>query len=293
MRSGAALPTTIAANGPPPAAAASLCVGDVMHARLKPVGHRFRYRVASLLLDVDRLDEANRQSVFFSIGRFNLYGFRPADHGPADGSPLRPWLDRELARAGLAEAPARILVLCAPRVLGYVFDPLTVYFCYDAADRVVALVYQVRNTFGDRHTYVAPVAPGEAGPDGIRQEREKRFHVSPFVPMAMRYRFRILPPGKGLRVRILEEDADGPLLSATHAAVTAPLTSAAVARSFLAMPLVSLKIVAAIHYEALRLWLKGVPFFGRPTPPQPVSHGDRPRSQDPAARPIRVAETVG
>jgi DUF1365 family protein len=266
--------TTVAGNGPPPDAALSLCDGAVMHARFRPKPHRFDYRIVSLLIDIDRLDEAGRTSPLFSVDRFNLYAFRRADHGPADGSDLRAWIERELARAGLAEPPARILLHCGPRVLGFGFDPISVWFCYDAGDTLTALVYQVRNTFGDRHSYVAPVAPGETGPEGIRQERAKLFHVSPFMDLAMRYRFRILPPGRGLRIRILEVDRDGPMFAASHVARLQPLTSAGIARSFLRVPWVSLKVVGAIHYEALRLWLKGMPFFGRPEPPHPVSHRD-------------------
>lgn len=266
--------TTLAGNGPPPDDAVMLCDGEVMHARLKPVGHRFHYRVTSILVDIDRLDEAGRRSRLFSVDRFNLFSFRVRDHGPADGSGLRAWIDRELAAAGLPERAARVLLLCCPRILGYGFDPLSVYFCFDAEDRPVALVYEVRNTFGERHSYVAPIRPGEMDEAGIRQERTKLFYVSPFVPMGMRYRFRILPPGQHLRIRILETDPDGPLLSATHVAQLKPLTSAALARSFLTVPWAALKVIGSIHFEAVRLWLKGVPLFDRPAPPEPVSHAD-------------------
>ncbi|MEJ1158732.1 DUF1365 domain-containing protein [Prosthecomicrobium sp. N25] len=268
------VPTTAAENGSPPAEAVSLCEGPVMHARLKPVGHRFAYTIASLLVDIDRLDEANRRSRLFSVGRFNLFSLHERDHGPADGSPLRPWIDRGLAAAGLSERPERVLLLASPRVLGYVFNPLSVYFCFGGGARPVALVYEVRNTFGERHTYFAPVGTGEEGPEGIRQSRAKLFHVSPFLPMAMRYLFRVLPPGRSLRIRILETDADGPLLAATYQASIEPLTSAALVRSFLRIPWVTLKIIGAIHFEAARLWLKGVPFFSKPAAPAPVSVGD-------------------
>lgn len=270
----AGLPTTLAANGPAPGAPILLADGSVMHARLRPVAHRFAYRVLSILVDVDRLDEADRTARLFSVDRWNLFSFHRRDHGPADGGDLRAWVDRELERAGLGEPPARVLLHCCPRVLGSVFDPLSVWFCLDGAGETVALVYEVRNTFGERHSYVAPVRAGERGPEGIRQERDKAFYVSPFVPAAMRYRFRILPPGRALRIRILEAGRDGPLLAATHVARLKPLTSAALARSFLRVPWLSLKIIGAIHFEALRLWLKGVPFFHRPEPrPAADAHG--------------------
>lgn len=264
--------TSVAENGSPPEAAVSLCRAAVMHARLKPVGHRFAYRIFSLLVDIDRLDEVDRASPFLSVGRMNLACLRLADHGPADGQPLRPWIDKCLAEAGLPEPPRRVLLLAVPRMLGFGFNPISAYFCFDDAGRTVAMIYEVRNTFGERHCYVAPVADGESGPEGIRQERDKLFYVSPFVPMHMRYAFRVLPPGRSVRLRILETDTDGPLLSATYVASVETLTSARLLMSILSLPTVALKIVGGIHYEAMRLWLKGAPFFHRPSPPPVVSH---------------------
>jgi len=258
-------PTTVAANGPAPEAAATLYSGDVMHARMKPAAHRFQYRVFTLLIDLDRLDEADRASPLFSVGRFNLLSFHAKDHGRRDGSPLRPAIEAMLSAAGLAEAPRRILLLCYPRVLGYVFNPLSVYFCYGADDRLTAVVYEVRNAFSEIHPYVAPVADGEVGPEGLRQRRAKRFHVSPFLDMAQTYHFRLLPPGEAVRVRILETDAAGPTLAATFAGRTRGFRTATILAECLRVPLMTLKVIAAIHFEALRLWLKGVPLHdGRP-----------------------------
>jgi hypothetical protein len=260
-------------NFPPPAAAASLYFGDVMHARLKPFGHRFTYRVFSLLIDLDRLAEAGRASRFFSIGRFNLMGFSETDHGPGDGSPLRPHIDRLLARAGLAEPPARILLLCYPRILGAVFDPLSIYYCYAGPGALVAIVYEVRNTFGERHTYVAPVRAGELGPAGLRQQRDKLFYVSPFIDMAQRYHFRLRPPGDEIAVRILESDGEGPMLAATFSGERLPLTSATVLSAFFRRPALPLRVLGGIHWEALKLWLKGAKLQPRPNAPELVSYG--------------------
>lgn len=271
------MPTAMVANGPPPDAAAGLYVGQVMHQRLRPFGHRFAYRVANLVVDLDRLAEADRLCRLFSVERFNLFSFSERDHGPRDGSSLRGWIDGLMAEAGLA-APARVLLVCYPRVAGYVFDPISVYFAYDAAGAVIAVVYQVHNTFGETHTYVAPVRPEEASPAGIRQARDKLFHVSPFMPMEQRYGFSLLPPGEGLRIRILETDADGPILAATFAGRFRPMTSAGVLKVFAALPFQSIKVVAGIHYEAARLWLKGATYHMRPAPPAPVSHA--PASRD-------------
>ena len=258
-----AMPTTMAANGPPPSAAATLVVGKVMHARLKPVVHRFAYRVFQVVLDLDRLDEAARASRLFSVDRANLVAFRRRDHGRRDGSDPRAHADRLLAAAGLAERPARMLLLCCPRVFGTLFNPLSIYFAYDAGDRLVGVVYEVRNTFGGIHAYAHPVRPGEAGPAGVRQTAAKRFEVSPFIDMEQTYRFHLLPPGRAVRIRILEHDAEGPTLSATFAGLARPFTTAELARVLLRIPLLGAKILAAIHFEALRLWLKGLPLLPR------------------------------
>ncbi|ADZ70444.1 DUF1365 domain-containing protein [Polymorphum gilvum] len=255
--------TAMAENGAPPQEPATLYAGTVMHARMKPVAHRFSYKVFSLLLDLDRLDEAEAGCALFSVGRFNLAGFDPRDHGPRDGTPLRAHVDALLRKAGLARA-ARVLLLAYPRILGYVFNPLSVYYAYDDAGTLTAVVYEVRNTFGDLHTYVAPVRVGQLSAAGLRQEQDKTFHVSPFLDMDQRYRFRLLPPGRSLRIRILECDADGPVLAATFQGTARPMTDAALAAACARVPLLTLKVIAGIHWQAFKLWLKGVRFYPRP-----------------------------
>lgn len=243
--------------GAPPAAAASLYVGEVMHARLKPVGHRFQYRVMSLLIDLDRLDEADRMSPLFGVNRRALYSFHEADHGPRDASSLRAYAQASAEAKGVDLTGGRVLLLTYPRIAGYTFNPLSVYFCYDASGALAVVIYEVRNTFGDIHPYVLPVHAGEMGPAGLRQEQDKLFYVSPFIEMAMRYHFRIVPPGEIVRLRILETDVDGPVLAATFAGTHRVLSTASLLQAFLALPLMTLKVIAAIHWEALRLWIKG------------------------------------
>src|ERR1700761_1920336 len=238
--------------------AAALYVGEVMHARLKPVGHRFSYRVMSLLIDLDRLEVADRQSRLFGVNRPALYSFHEADHGDRDGSSLKLYVQRQAGEHGIDLAGGRVLLLCYPRLLGYTFNPLSVYFCYRASGEPALLIYEVRNTFGDIHAYVLPVERGDISPAGIRQIQDKRFYVLPFVEMAMRYHFRVMPPKDRVRLRILETDSEGPLLSATFIGHRRLLTSKELLRSFFSLPLVTLKVMAAIHWEALRLWLKGV-----------------------------------
>lgn len=253
----------------PPAAAASLYIGDVMHARLKPLGHRFQYRVMSLLIDLDRLDEADRMSPLFGVNRRALYSFRETDHGPRDGSSLRAYAQASAAAQGVDLSGGRVLLLTYPRIVGYTFNPLSVYFGYDASGGLAVVIYEVRNTFGDIHPYVMPVRSGELGPAGLRQEQDKLFYVSPFIEMAMRYHFRIVPPGDIVRLRILETDAEGPLLSATFAGTRRALSTASLLRAFLSLPMMTFKVIAAIHWEALRLWIKGAKLVPRPASPPP------------------------
>jgi uncharacterized protein len=258
-------------NGPPPAAPAMLYCGHVMHQRMKPFGHRFRYSVFSLMVDLDRLDEADRLSQLFSVNGRNLISFHEADHTGDATVSLRAYADGLLADSGLDERAARILLVCYPRILGYVFNPLSVYYAYDPDDRLIALIYEVRNTFGERHTYVCPVASGELTDSGLRQSCGKLFHVSPFIAMDMDYHFRMLPPGNEIRWRILETDAEGPLLAATFSGMKVPLTSRALTRLTARIPFLTFKIVAGIHWEALKLWIKGAKYISRPAPPPPVS----------------------
>ncbi len=255
---------------PPPGECALLYPGTVTHARLRPFGHRFAYRVFSLLIDLDRLEEANRRSLFFSVNRRNLLAFHERDHHGGNSASLRVHVDGLLAQSG-AKRARRVLLLAYPRVLNFVFNPLSVYFCYDDTDRLTAAIYEVRNTFGERHTYVCPVQPGEQNDAGLRQEREKLFYVSPFMSLDCRYRFRILPPGERVQLRILETEAGEATLSATFNGRKQRLDSKNTIKNLLRMPLMTAKVVAGIHWEALKLWLKGAKFHSRPAPPPPVS----------------------
>lgn len=248
------------------AAAASLYFGEVMHARLKPMGHRFSYRVMSLLIDLDRLDAADRQSRLFGVNRAALYSFNERDHGDRDGSSLRAYARRCAAEHGIDLDGGKVVLLCYPRLLGFTFNPLSVYFCYRADGELALVIYEVRNTLGDIHAYVLPVRPGELSEAGLRQQQDKLFYVSPFIDMPMRYHFRLSSPGADVKLRILETDRSGPLLAAAFHGRRRDLTTAQLLRSFFALPLVTLKIVAAIHWEALRLWVKGARLVPRPSP---------------------------
>jgi DUF1365 family protein len=252
---------------------ASLYDGHVMHARSRPVAHRFRYRVFSLLIDLDRLDEADALSPLFGVNRGNLVSFHERDHGRGDGTALSVQA-RELARlAGVEGDISKITLLCYPRVLGYAFNPLSVYYVFDRTGRPSCILYEVHNTFSQRHTYAARVAPDELDATGLRQARDKLLYVSPFLGMAMRYEFFLKTPAQSLFLRIGERDERGMILLATFAAARRRLSTRALLACCIAVPMLGLKVMGAIHVEAARLWLKGLRPLSRPAPPAQTSFG--------------------
>ena len=249
--------------------ASALYVGRVGHRRHRPRVHRLDYRVFSVLLDLDELADLGRRLRLFAHNGRGLFSLLDRDHGPGDGSPLIPHVRGLLARAGVQDAGGPVRLLCYPRVLGHVFNPLSVYYCHGTDGALRALIYEVNNTFGERHSYVIPVVE-----DGgtIRQTCPKAFYVSPFLPMDCTYHFQVKTPGKRLSL-VIQETQDGtPILDAWVTGERRPLTDAALLRAALRIPLLTLKVVAGIHWEALKLWLKGVPLFGHdPTPGPGVS----------------------
>lgn len=238
----------------------------VMHARHQPFVHRFEYRIWTLLLDIDRVAEVADCSRLFRADRAGLVSFRTRDHGARDGSPLRPWVERHLAAHGLGDCASRIRLLAMPRVAGYVFNPLSIYFCDRADGSPGAVLYEVKNTFGDQHGYLTPIA-GEAP---WQHGADKIFHVSPFIGMAARYSFTLSRPAERFAIAIEETDAAGaPLLTASMAGRGVAMTDRALGAALAAMPFVTAKTMAAIHWQALKLWRKGATFHSRPAPPDP------------------------
>ncbi|OUM02384.1 hypothetical protein A8M77_11695 [Variovorax sp. JS1663] len=247
----------------------ALYVGRVTHRRLGPVAHRLHYRMFSLLLDLDELPQLTRRLRLFSLDRFNLFSLHQRDHGAAGGQDLRCHVERQLGAAGL-ETGGPIRLLAMPRILGYAFNPLSVYFCHRTDGDLQAILYEVRNTFGERHCYLIEVDGDQRRGGTIRQTCAKRFHVSPFLGMEMRYGFRIVAPiadAKHLRVAVTAANANGPVLAASFDAQRHALDDGALMQAFLSVPLLTLKVVAAIHWEALRLWAKGLRIHRHPGPP--------------------------
>lgn len=240
--------------------------GTVAHKRLKPRVHAFRYRAYWLLFDLDELTALDKSLSCFSLNSWNLFSFRESDHGDGSSTPLRTQIEKHLAVAGLDIECGAIRVLCMPRILGFVFNPLSVYFCHGRSGALNAIVYEVHNTFQQRHSYLIAGPRAEAGRP-IEQESPKRFYVSPFMPMDMLYRFRVHQPAGHVSVTVCGDDRDGPLIVAALTGRRIELTNRALLRQFFALPLMTLKVVAAIHWEAARLWLKSIRIHPRPEPP--------------------------
>ena len=242
--------------------------GTVVHERVRPKRHRLRYNVFSLLLDLDDLRELDRRFWLFAYNGRAPLSFHDRDHGPTTGEPLRPWVENRMREAGVEPDGGPIRLLCYPRIFGYVFNPLSVYFCYSLEGSLTAILYEVCNTYSERHTYVIPVA--DDGRAVIRQSCEKLLYVSPFLGMDMDYHFRIVPPEDAVNIVIRQEDADGLLLAAYFKGKREALTERALARSLARFPLMTMKIIAAIHWEALLLWLKGFRIFAHSPAAAPV-----------------------
>jgi DUF1365 family protein len=242
-----------------------LYFGRVTHTRLRPRRHRLSYRVFNVLLDLDELPALHRRLRLFSYNHWNVFNFLDRDHGPGDGTPAREWVEGHLARAGISLAGGRICVLCYPRILGFVFNPISVYFCYHGSGSLAAILYEVHNTFSQRHSYLISVGTNQER--GVRQRCEKVFYVSPFIAVGGSYRFRVGPPGDRVAIGVTHDDGSGPLLHAAFSGERIGLRDATLVRALVRYPLMTLKVVAGIHWEALKLWRKGVPLVERPAPP--------------------------
>jgi DUF1365 family protein len=252
--------------------ASCLYRGQVMHHRLDPVGHRFTYDVVSLLIDLDELPRLGLK--LLSHNRRNLFSVQDSDLG--DGESPRRWIEAELARHSIFIPGGAVRVHLFPRFLGMGFTPLTSWFCHAADGTLSAVLYEVHNTFGERHAYLVRTEGDER--QTLRHSAAKCFHVSPLLGLGGDYAFALRPPSDIFAISIRETDrATGkPILIASHVAKRVALTDSALIRAAIAYPLLPLKILGGIHWEALRIWMKGASFHSKPAPPaSPVSFTDK------------------
>ena len=232
--------------------------GSVIHKRFKPKEHFFKYKVFSLFLDLSELNELDDKLNFFSLNKFNLISFHEIDHGNRDGSSLLDWVKNNLSKNNVSTVNIKVKLLCYPRILGYVFNPLSVFFVYDQNENLISILYEVKNTFGEQHTYFFKV---ENQNKLIQNNCSKKFHVSPFIEMNCNYFFKILNPAQKLSVIIDQYDQKGKILFASQDGERSDLTSKNLMKSYLKHPLMTFKIISAIHFEAFKLWIKGIKFI--------------------------------
>ena len=235
----------------------SSCIysGFVTHRRFKPKRHFFSYKTFSLLIDLNEVKDLGREIKFFSYNKFNVLSFYDSDHGPRDGSCLIKWVKKVLAESRINFESGSIKLLCFPRFFGYVFNPLSIFYCYDRNSQLKAVLYEVKNTFNEQHTYVFSTS---ASSNLILHRCDKKFYVSPFIEMKTFYNFRLLKPGNTMNVFIKQADLDGILLIACQVGKRLELNSKNLIIQFLKHPLMSFKVILAIHFEAFRLWSKGI-----------------------------------
>ena len=232
--------------------------GTVIHKRFKPKVHSFNYSVFSLLIDLSEIDLMNNNLRIFSYNKFNIVSFYSKDHGPRDGSSLRNWVIENLQKNNIETEGIQIKLLCYPRIFGYVFNPLSVFYIYNKNSELISILYEVKNTFGEQHTYIFKTKKNE---NLIQHICKKKFHVSPFIKMDCIYFFRLLKPGNRVSVIIDLQDQEGKILFASQDGEKSELNNKNLIRSYIKHPLMSFKIIVAIHFEAFKLWSKGIKFI--------------------------------
>tara|TARA_B100000575_G_scaffold286288_1_gene282819 strand:- start:513 stop:1274 length:762 start_codon:yes stop_codon:yes gene_type:complete len=238
----------------------SIYNGTVIHKRFKPKKHFFRYSVFSLFIDLSELNQLDNSIKFFSFNKFNLISFFEKDHGDRDGSSLIEWVKKNLKENNISSENIKIKLLCYPRIFGYVFNPLSVFFIYNSKNKLISILYEVKNTFGEQHTYIFKV---EDDLNLFQHNCSKKFHVSPFIEMNCNYFFRILKPGEKISVIIDQYHSNEKILYASQDGKRADFNSKELLKSYLKHPLMTFKIISAIHYEAFKLWTKGIKFISK------------------------------
>ena len=232
--------------------------GNVVHKRFKPKIHYFKYKVFSLLIDLSEIKLLDQNLKIFSYNKFNIVSFYDKDHGARNGSSIKNWVTSNLKKNNIDTENIQIKLLCYPRIFGYVFNPLSVFYIYDRSSNLISILYEVKNTFGEQHTYVFKT---EINHNLIQHTCKKKFHVSPFIEMDCTYFFRLLKPGNKISVIIDQNDNNGKILYASQDGVRSEINNVNLIKSYLKHPLMTFKIIFAIHYEAFKLWSKGIKFI--------------------------------
>jgi len=225
--------------------------GVVTHTRFKPVKHFLKYKTFSFYIDLDEIKKLDNDNPIFSYNRFNIFSFYDKDHGDRDGKPLKIWVLDNLKKFNINENINKIKLLCYPRIFGYVFNPLSVFYCYED-NSLKAIFYEVKNTFNEQHTYIFKVKDNK-----IEQKCKKKFYVSPFMDMDTYYNFKLLNPNEKLSISIKQTDKEDVVLTAVQTGTRKEFTFKQLIINFFRYPLMSIKIISAIHFEALLLWKKG------------------------------------
>ena len=226
--------------------------GDVTHTRFKPVKHLLKYKTFSFFIDLDEIEKLDKDNPIFSYNKFNIFSFYNKDHGERDGKSLKVWILDNLRKFNIDENVNKIKLLCYPRIFGYVFNPLSIFYCYED-DVLKAIFYEVKNTFNEQHTYIFKVKDNGK----IDQACKKKFYVSPFMDMDTYYNFRLLNPNEKLSVSIKQTDKEDTVLTAVQTGKRKEFTLKQLIINFFKYPLMTIKIISAIHFEALLLWKKG------------------------------------
>ncbi len=256
---------------------ALLGTGLVRHRRLKPAVHAFEYPTYFLMLPMRTLRRQSCEAL--PRNRFGLLSFHDRDHGDGRADALA-WLDELLQAQGVVDVQGEVWLHTYPRVLGYAFKPVSFWHCHRADGTLAAIVVEVNNTFGERHCYLLA---GAQLAYGRELSAQKVFHVSPFCDVQGRYRFRFMRTHDRTVARVDHDDASGPLLQTSVSGHLKPLTAAATRAAFFGMPMMTFGVIVRIHWQALQLWLKHVPFFSKPVPPQTLTS----RWNDPGTIPDR------
>ena len=226
--------------------------GEVNHTRFKPVKHFLNYKTFSLFIDLDEIERLDKSISIFSHNKFNIFSFYNKDHGDRDGKCLKKWVISNLQKYKIEGNISKIKILCYPRIFGYVFNPLSIFYCYEN-DKLKSIFYEVKNTFNEQHTYIFKIKDGEE----IKQKCKKKFYVSPFMDMETFYNFKLIDPNQRLSVMIKQTDAEGTVLTATQTGDKKEFNFKQLLINFFRYPLMTLKIISSIHFEALLLWKKG------------------------------------